>query len=187
MARARWKHVLAGAIAVQCIATVIVLFKFETQDQVRVAIGTESLDEFLTGSLAIYRANKYIQTLPKDSRIALYDEVFGFYVDRDYFWANPGHSMLIPYESMQSASDYVIAMRRLGFTHIYINLFTGDMRFPAAIGYGTDLLPYSEEERSAMMLNLDLRWKVLLADASAQGLIRPQATFGMSVVFSIDL
>ena len=59
---------------------------------------------------------------PPNSKVALYDQVFGYYLDRSYFWANPGHSTLIPYDSIRSGKEYADAMRKLGFTHIYIQL-----------------------------------------------------------------
>lgn len=186
VAKSRWGRVLAGAVALQAAMTAMVMARFQTMDQIKVAIGTVPQDAYLSERLAIYRARPFFESLPNDSRIALYDEVFGFYIDRSYFWANPGHSMLIPYDRVSNAAQYVAAMRDQRFTHIYVNLSTGDSRFVSALGLGASSVAYSEEERAAMMPDLNLKWKVLVSDAVRSGLIKLEQTFGTSAVYSLN-
>jgi hypothetical protein len=150
--------------------------------QLDVALGTVKQDAYLTKALPIYRGATEINQLPEGSRVALYDEVFGYYLDRDYFWANPGHSMLIPYERMQSANDYVAALQELGFTHVYVSLLSSDQRFIDAL---SGLRPYSQAERDAMFVDLNTRWRVLVAEAANQGRIKEVKAFGGAVLYSI--
>src|SRR5206468_3133940 len=59
--------------------------------------------------------------------VALYDEPRGYYLDVDYWWANPGHSRLIEYEKLANGEDLVRELKRLGTTHLYWNLQFADM------------------------------------------------------------
>lgn len=183
--KTKWKAVMSAALAIQCLTTVFLLTKLQTSDQAKFVFGQESEDEYLTKRLAVYRANKYIQTLSPKTKVALYDEVFGYYLDLEYFWANPGHSMYIPYETADSAHELIEEMQSRGFTHIYINLIP-DAKFVSALGFGSSPQPYTQDDRTKMMVDLNLRWKVLLSDAMQQGLIFPQAEFGSSVIFSLQ-
>jgi 4-amino-4-deoxy-L-arabinose transferase-like glycosyltransferase len=168
VSRVRWGPVVAVGFAVQALATVFIVNKTQTQLQLQVVTGKVSQDEYLTQLLPFYGAAKRINALPQGSKVALYDEVFGFYLDVPYFWANPGHSMLIPYETLASGEDYAAAMRSLGFTHVYVNLALGDKRFEEALD-GT--APYTAEEWDAMKGDLNLKWKLLVADAANKRLI----------------
>ncbi|MES1228294.1 MAG: hypothetical protein ABUL72_06445, partial [Armatimonadota bacterium] len=94
-----------------------------TGDQLPAAIGAESVATYEQQHVPFYEAATVINgAVPKNGRIALYDEVFGYFLDVPYYWANPGHSNEIPYDQMRSGHDYVEAMRRMGFTHVYVNL-----------------------------------------------------------------
>lgn len=182
---APWRKAVAAAIAVQCLVTFAMLASFQTKDQIPVVTGAVTQDEYLTKRMPVYRANKVISQLPKDSYVALYDEVFGFYLDRKYFWANPGHSKLIPYEDAPDGASLVSALRKIGFTHVYVNLATGDARFIEAMGMTGAFKPYTLEERAEMTPDLDRKWKVLLADALSTGHLQPVQTFGTSVLFAL--
>lgn len=55
-------------------------------------------------------------------KVALFDEVRGYYLTVPYMWANPGVHTLIPYDKIKTAKEFVDALRSLGVTHVYINL-----------------------------------------------------------------
>ena len=55
---------------------------------------------------------------PPGAKIALYSEPRGFYLDREYVWADPGHSRLIEYEKVYSGDDLLAQFSRLGITHV---------------------------------------------------------------------
>jgi hypothetical protein len=68
-----------------------------------------------------YAASEWINThVPPNGRIALYEETRGFYLDRGYLWANPGHHDLIPYDQLKNGRDLVDYLRRFGVTHVWL-------------------------------------------------------------------
>jgi hypothetical protein len=180
--RVKWGPVVAGAFALQWCVTTYMVYSLYTTTQLDVALGKVSREDYLSQLLPIYRAAQVINQLPAGSKVALYDEVFGFYLDRDYFWANPGHSMLIPYEQMQTATDYTRALSDNGFTHVYVSLTSSDQRFIDAL---SGARPYTQDERDAMFPDLNTRWRVLVAEAANQGRLRPEQSFGNAVLYSL--
>jgi hypothetical protein len=143
---------------------------FQTKTQLMVVTGKMSQEEYLSLTMPTFsKVAQKINSLPDGSKVALYDEVFGFYLDTPYFWANPGHSMLIPYESLENGEQYIQAMKDLGFTHIYLNMAYSDQRFRDALD-GTS--PFTPEEWEQMSPDLNTKWKLLVADAANSGLIR---------------
>jgi hypothetical protein len=90
--------------------------------QAPAAFGQVDADEYL-GANALYAASEVInERAPSDAKVALYAEPRGYYLDRDYLWAERGHSALIRYERVESGEDLVWEWRRLGVTHVMINL-----------------------------------------------------------------
>ena len=91
-----------------------------------VVSGSVSRGEYLNALLPdLYPASQFVNTLPDDSRIALYQETRGFYFDRDYFWANPGQNDLVPYDRLNSGAELADFFRAPGgghATHVLINL-----------------------------------------------------------------
>lgn len=63
---------------------------------------------------------------PAEARIALYGEPRGFYLNRDYFWADDPHNNLIDYAKVRSGADLVSALRALGATHVLWNRTPGE-------------------------------------------------------------
>jgi hypothetical protein len=87
-----------------------------------VVLGQETADQYLRHTFPPYAACEFINTLPANSRIALYQEPRGFYLDRDYLWANPLQNTLIPYDSLTRGAELVRFLRtHLGVTHVLIN------------------------------------------------------------------
>lgn len=54
-------------------------------------------------------------------KVALLDEVRGFYLDCEYFWASPGFSKVIPWNEIETPDQLVVALKRTGATHVYVN------------------------------------------------------------------
>lgn len=109
------------------------------------AFGLQSQEEYLTNSLDVYDAESYMnKNLPADAKIVLFDEVRGFYLDREYIWGNPGHHEMIPWKSFKTGNDMVRWFRAHGYTHMLVNRMFGagaqdDIHgklFPDAIGSG---------------------------------------------------
>ena len=84
-----------------------------------VVFGAISKDEFIARRLpGVGGASLWINanTDPK-AKVALFDETRGFYLDRDYVWAQPNHAAgLIPWDSYNSADDWLNDFRKLGYT-----------------------------------------------------------------------
>lgn len=90
---------------------------------VPVVFGAQSRDEYLSRTLDVFPPSDYIRrNTPPDARVATYGEVRTFYFDRDAFWAETGHSDLIPYQQMEGPGDLIKRYRELGITHVLINL-----------------------------------------------------------------
>jgi hypothetical protein len=93
-----------------------------------VVTGQISERDYLRASLpGLYDACEFVNSLPNESKIALYQETRGFYLDRDYYWANPGQNNEIPYDTLKSGSELSAFLRGMGITHVLINYdFAGD-------------------------------------------------------------
>jgi hypothetical protein len=116
------------------------------------ALATGELDreQFLDQSLpGLYEACSFANAnLLETSRIALYQEARGFYLDRRYFWANPLQHNMIPYDSLGNGQELIEVLRRFQITHVLINRqFLGPLR--------------------------DTQWYRLLDDGMRRGLLQP--------------
>lgn len=153
--------------------------QFQTRDQVQVVTGTVSAADYQRSTVPFYGPAQDINRLSGTVKVALYDEVFGFFLDKPYQWANPGHSSVIPYEACESAQDWVAAMRRLGFTHAYVNMNRNfiDATVLERWQRAMSSEPYTAAERQEVRSNPDLWWRVLFADAVREGLLKPVQAF----------
>ena len=123
--------------------------------RVPVVFGAQSRDDYLTQNLGgLYTVSQYInENLPKDAKIIMYQEVRGYYIDRDYLWGNPEHHDMIPYDTFKTPDDLLNGLRKIGVTHI----LTWDSQMP----------PYDQAGGWVKVLydaNLEQRIKVVYAD-----------------------
>lgn len=191
VARLRAGPIMAGAIAVQALAT---FFVFKTQRfdaQIQVATGKISRADYLQATVPFYAPAEYLNEEAKGGRVALYDEVFGFLLDVPYLWANPGHSNELGYESMKTGSDLVAALRREGVTDVYVNLAIYPptdpdyQRWLQAAGIGTVAVPYSAEDWRMHAGDRNWKAKALLAEAIAGGRLEMVKAFGRRLIYRI--
>ncbi|MEK6984295.1 MAG: phospholipid carrier-dependent glycosyltransferase [Nanoarchaeota archaeon] len=88
-----------------------------------VALGLETHDQFNSkypGS--IYKASKFINSnLPENAKILLFRDTRGFYLDRDYVWADPLFQLYINYSKFRNEDDFYKELRSIGISHILIN------------------------------------------------------------------
>lgn len=104
-------------------AVVLALIVLYVLPQAPVAVGLQSEYGYLMQSVRVYHPCVYINRhTPENAKIALYGEPRGYYLDRDYLWAEWGHSALIRYEAIETPQDLVREYRRLGITHLMINM-----------------------------------------------------------------
>lgn len=95
-------------------------------------------EEALGSGFEFYPETQRINQIGRAERIkvALYDEVRGYYLNVPYFWANPGHHTMLPYESYKTPEDLIRGLKSLGTTHICLNLeFLGEQGTELALAY----------------------------------------------------
>ncbi len=162
-----------------------------------VVTGNVTPEQYQQRYIPFYAGSQQINKLGPNSKTALYDEVFGFLLDVPYVWANPGHSTLIPYDSMQNGEQYIAAMKKLGFTHVYLNLQTmlpkpeDRAKWSAAAGLNPPTDPsltigYTMADRRGLFENFEQKYKVLLADAIREKRLSPAAGTERWLLFKID-
>jgi len=99
----------------------LIWFGGNTQDLV-VALGFESEESFYERQSPVYKPSKFINSnLPKNSKILLFREVKGFFLERDYVWSNPITQVYVNYSKFKNENDYYEELKKLGITHILVN------------------------------------------------------------------
>lgn len=84
--------------------------------------GLEDAGAFLMRSLDCYRPIAFVNSYtPPDALIGTYGEPRLFYMDRDYIWADPGHSQLIAYAEVATPEELVGEYWRLGIEYLLVN------------------------------------------------------------------
>ncbi|MBI3912256.1 MAG: hypothetical protein HY320_15160 [Armatimonadetes bacterium] len=147
--RLPWRSLRAAVIAVVVVQCAGALWgtALLTGAAWPVVLGQSSAADYLREQLGdYYDAAQYTRGLPRGSRIALYQEARGFYLETDYLRANPLHHNLIPYETLPDGDALADFLRdRQRVTHVLIN----------QQGVDADIVVQ--------------RWFVLLADACRRG------------------
>jgi hypothetical protein len=88
----------------------------------KTVLGLESREDYVSRALDCYDAQKYVNgNTPANAGVAMFGEVRGFYLDRDYIWANPGHHELIPWARFRKGLDMVDFLMDSGYTYAIIN------------------------------------------------------------------
>jgi 4-amino-4-deoxy-L-arabinose transferase-like glycosyltransferase len=186
---------MAGAAGLQLAASLYVSKAFHLDPKLPVLVGKVTREDYLSAAAPFSQAAQEISRIvPKDGLVALYDEVFGYYLDVPYFWANPGHSTRIPYARVESGGELADALRELGFTHIYVNTSLSfafgteenRTRWLEAAGLSPTARPYTKEERAGAFADLRNKWRVLVAEAIAAGRLRPVQGFRTGILFLLS-
>lgn len=115
-----------------------------------------------------------LNTLPTKAKIALYDTVTGYYIDRDYSWSNPGHHTLIPYDDLVTGHGLIGVLHLQGFTHVLLD---------------TQYWTTDQDGRLRMATGHPEPWRRLVLDAVTAGLLtldRDRST-GRYLLFEIAL
>jgi len=156
-------------------------------DRIRVALGATAPEDYLRSKLGFYEV---AEALNKGTgKVALFDEVFGFYLDVPYYWAGYGHSTEMGYATMASSDDLIASFKKLDIKRVYVNLRMSDPafvgRWVSAMGLGDAPAPLPDAERRQLIDDVQARWKVFLADAVQQGKLRLVQVFRGGVVFEV--
>ena len=115
-------------------------------------------------------------------RIALFDEVFGYVLNCDYVWANPGHSTLIPSEKMRDGDALVSKFRELGVNYVYVSLKWMRRERAEWFAEASALAPdwYKEAYDDPQT-----RWQALLADGIVRNRLVVRSAGGRSLLLEI--
>lgn len=162
----RYRPLMIAAISLQavwCFALFGYFNRDELTEQVAVTTGEITREEYLGVRFDFWPGVQAINSLGEGAKVALYDEVRGFYLAHDYFWANPQHSTMIPYEAIGSGAELVDHLRALGATHVYVHLspviLGADRAGRLSRAFTDPAAPIEEEER----------FRRLLIEAARQG------------------
>jgi hypothetical protein len=192
VSRLRAGPILAGAICLQAALSFIVMYQLRAVQQLPVALGRISGEDYQLATVPFTEgARKLNEIVPATGKVALFDEVFGYLLDKPYFWANPGHTTLIPYDSMQTGADFANGLKAMGFTHVYASIspIVKDRQFVrrwlAAMGIAEgDAIP--ADERSALLANWEGKWQILLAEAVTSGDLRLVEPLRSGLIFEVN-
>lgn len=117
------------------------------------------------------RASLWInQNTTIDTKVALFDEVRGYYIDRQILWAEPNHADgLLPWASFVDSADLARELKKRGYTVILIN----------------------QANRGADKGSVSGGWRGLVEGAIASGVFSPLTSFGRegqeTVVYGINI
>lgn len=99
----------------------ILMLGFQIVTAAPVVFGSETQDQYLSKTLPIYNAEKWInENTPTTSKVALFGDTRGFYLDRDYVWADWGHNKRFT-RSFASVDEFISYLRSQGVTHAMVN------------------------------------------------------------------
>ncbi len=162
-------------VAGQAAFSVALVYLLVSSSQIPVVLGAVDRQEYVAARVPFARPASDINRLAQGGKVALYDEVFGFLLDAPYVWANPGHSTLIPYDDLRDGSEYVEAMRSLGFSHIYVNLaYDGVRRARFASALRGEPVTRNDDQFN----NWELKWVELCLEALQKGELAPIQAYG---------
>ncbi len=182
---------LMGAVIAQAAYSLYLVYSQRFVLQSQVAFGKVSPEDYQTQFVGFYEASQGINKEAGTGKVALYDEVFGYLLDVPYVWANPPHSLMIPYDTLNTGEAYADSMKKLGFSHIYISTspLVKDPAFVtqwvAAMGLVKAPEPWTGTMRADLLGNWENKWMVLFADAVAAKRIVPVKGFKRGILFSI--
>ena len=126
----------------------------------------------MPGAVDFYNAAKYIDGDASITKVGLFDEVFGYYLDKPYFWATPGHTTEIGYANMKTADDFIAGLKKVGISHCYLTnkYIKGTEDYDPwyqAAGIDGPPTPFAADYRAKKMEDQRSKWRVLFAEAIA--------------------
>lgn len=174
ISRPHWfAKALMGAVVLQGVVTAYVSKSLLiSPDRIQAAFGAMPADDFLTKNLAFYDGAKKLDADGEVKKVALFDEVFGFYLDKPYFWGNYGHTTEMGYETMSTVEDFVAALKKMGISHLYVNVNAADPEFKQGL---SDVLSGKtlSVDPQKFVADVQAKWKGFillgLADGKIQG------------------
>ncbi len=153
-----------------------------------VVLGKESRKTYLETDLPYYQAVEDMNAQPDKPRVALYDQVFGYYLNIPYFWANPPHCTVIPYDSMKSPQDYVAGLEKQGISLIYVQYVDPkhDRDFADALGITGSPHPLPADLSTKWSEDWVQKWKPLLVGSVLDHSVVPIKFYRFGALFQIQ-
>jgi hypothetical protein len=172
--------IMGALAAVQAMASLYLLHTLRFADQMEVVAGKVDSAAYQAKRIGFYTPAQSINQLGATSKVALYDEVFGYLLDVPYYWANPGHGTMIPYDQMSNGQDFADGMRAMGFTHVYLNLSpqVKDPALAAEILAGLNGGEFLEATRERLMASWEQKFNALVVAAVQEGRLAVKEAFG---------
>ncbi|HMS56307.1 MAG TPA: hypothetical protein PKA27_12985 [Fimbriimonadaceae bacterium] len=184
-----WRPVIGLLVALQALYSVWLIGANRTTSQLRVVFGQVSREDYRAALVPFAEPAKAISEMDSVKKVALYDEVFGFLLDKPYTWANPGHSMELDYETMNSGDDLIVALQRLGVSHVYLNLSMMERptaaRLAKAAGLDVEAPEFTDEDRAASMKDPRPKWRTLVGDSIESGRLRTVQVFRNAILLEV--
>ncbi|MBC8137738.1 MAG: hypothetical protein H8F28_17800 [Fibrella sp.] len=117
------RYVGAGVVAASGVWGMYLAANMFAVPAIRVVLGAQSRPEYVASTQwmgTLLPASEWINAnTPPGSKVALFDVVFGFYIDRPILWANPNHSgTLLPWEDYRNADEWLADFKRRGYTYL---------------------------------------------------------------------
>jgi hypothetical protein len=174
----RQQIIAKSLVGLQAFYSLFTLYQFQTSAQIPVALGAMERETYQKQVVSFAGfAEEINQTVPPNGKIALYDEVFGYFLDRPYFWANPGHSTILNHDPSQSGKAYTDNLKSQGFTHIYVSMrWWADPEMRVTFLNPQSQLPVPM--RTSLLQNKESVWIALVHQAMIERTIRPEKFFG---------
>lgn len=113
------RRVLMGALVLTAIFGALTMLPI-VLDTAPVVFGAETRSHYLSRTLDVYDAQRFVSSLPSKTRVALFGDTRGYYLNTGFVWADPGHNMLFTRE-YASVDDFVSHLKSVGVTHALIN------------------------------------------------------------------
>lgn len=135
-------------------------------------VGAKSRQDLVTRRLGpLAQASFWInENTSRAAKVVLFDEVRGYYIDREVLWGEPNHANeLLPWKTYSDSASLATDLKRRGFTTILINT----------------------ANRGADKGSVSGGWRELVDGAINTGQFTPLATFGRegreTVVYGINI
>lgn len=87
------------------------------------------------------------QETPKNAKILLYRQAYGYYIDRDILWGSPADQGLIRYGELATAEDLYRRLKEIGITHILV----WEKYIGTDVGYSDIYTSYSDPKMLEML------------------------------------
>jgi len=168
-------------IAAQAAVTCVVLWQTVTYDHLGSSLSsTEVRTQIIQRRVAMARNAPTINQMVNGGKVALFDEVFGYFLDCRYVWGNAPHSTLFPSENASTREEFLEMFEKQGVTHLYVNLgFMPDFCQNVLKNSATP------EEWAKVQSDRQIRWVAFISESERAGRLRPLVNFGGAVLYQL--